>query len=152
MGQLSWFDQRNWSLETAAAKKAVHGIVESGSVQLSSSNIRVNGFAPGITKTSILTSSNVAEKGSEYSIPQNEKQILDKHEGFFERAGLTAKPEYYYNRLQDAEEMANIGVFLSSPLATSINGQVILADSGKTAAATGEACTGIVPPMRPLKL
>jgi NAD(P)-dependent dehydrogenase (short-subunit alcohol dehydrogenase family) len=99
-----------------------------------------------------LTSSRIAEKGSEYTIPEDEKQILHNHEGFFERAGLIAKPEYYYNRLQDAEEMANVGVFLSSPLATSINGHVILADSGKTAAATGEGCTGIVPPIKPLNL
>lgn len=126
--------------------------MQAGSVQLSSSNIRINGFAPGFTKTSILTSSKAAEKGSEYSIPEDQKQILDNHEGFFERAGLMEKPEYYYNRLQDAEEMANVGVFLSSSLATSINGHVILADSGKTAAATGEGCTGIVQPMKPLKL
>jgi hypothetical protein len=112
----------------------------------------VNGFAPGFTKTSILTSSKDAEKGSEYTIPQDKKQILNNHESFFERAGLMSKPEYYYNRLQGAEEMATIGVFLSSPLATSINGHVILADSGKTAAATGEACTGVVHPIKPLKL
>lgn len=125
--------------------------MESGSVQLSASNIRVNGFAPGFTKTSILTSSKVAEKGREYSIVEDRKQIQKNHEGFFEQAGLMTKCEYYYNRLQEAEEMANVGVFLASPLASSINGQVILADSGKTAAATGEGCTGIVPPMKPLQ-
>lgn len=123
----------------------------SGSVQLAASNIRVNGIAPGFTKTSILTSSTSAEKGGQYNIDADAKKIADTHEGFFEAAGLRAAPQYYYNRLQDAEELANLAVFLASDLAVSVNGQTILADSGKTAAATGEGCTGPVPPMQPLE-
>lgn len=48
--------------------------------------------------------------------------------------------------------MAHVGLFLASDLAKSINGQVILADSGKTAAAIGEGCTGPVYPITPLEL
>ncbi|RHZ50530.1 hypothetical protein CDV55_101651 [Aspergillus turcosus] len=135
-----------------AAKKAVNALVESGSVQLSASNIRVNGFAPGFTRTSILTSSQNAEKGSEYGLKETAKEIQSNHEWFFERAGLRENRQYYYNRLQEAEEMAYLGVFLASDLASSINGQTILADSGFTAAATKEACTGPIPPVKPLEL
>jgi NAD(P)-dependent dehydrogenase (short-subunit alcohol dehydrogenase family) len=126
--------------------------VESGSVQLSSSNIRVNGMAPGFTRTSILTSSQIAEKGSEYSLQESTEQIQNNHERFFKQAGLLDKPEYYYNRLQEAEELANLGVFLASDLAVAINGQIILADSGFTVAATKEGCTGPIPPVKPLEV
>jgi NAD(P)-dependent dehydrogenase (short-subunit alcohol dehydrogenase family) len=71
---------------------------------------------------------------------------------FFERAGLLKSPEYYYNRLQDPGEIANIQLFLASDLSSSINGQMILADSGKTSAANGEACTGPIPAVKPLDL
>jgi 3-oxoacyl-[acyl-carrier protein] reductase len=124
----------------------------SGSVQLASSNIRINGIAPGFTKTSILTSSSVAEKGAEYKLDQTVDQLKDNHVWFFERAGLLAKPEYYFNRQAEADEMANVAVFLASNLATGINGQVILADSGKVAGATGETTTGPIPPIKPLEL
>ncbi|KAJ5641176.1 hypothetical protein N7490_005176 [Penicillium lividum] len=135
-----------------ATKNAVNGLVQSGSVQLSSSNIRVNGIAPGFTRTSILTSSETAENGSEYNLKQTTKEIQGNHEWFFERAGLRENRQYYYNRLQEAEEIANIGVFLASEASASINGQTILADSGFTAAATKEACTGPVPLVKPLEL
>lgn len=130
----------------------MNSLVESGSVQLSASNIRVNGLAPGFTRTSILTSSQTAEKGSEYGLKQTEKEIQGNHEWFFERAGLRENRQYYYNRLQEADEMAYLGVFLASDLAVAINGQTILADSGFTAAATKEACTGPVPRVKPLQL
>ncbi|KAL4810596.1 hypothetical protein BDV18DRAFT_155208 [Aspergillus unguis] len=135
-----------------AAKGAVNSLVESGSVQLSASNIRVNGLAPGFTRTSILTSSQNAEKGSEYGLKQTQHEIQHNHEWFFQRAGLRENRQYYYNRLQEAEEMAYLGVFLASDLSAAINGQTILADSGFTAAATKEACTGPVPPVKPLEL
>ncbi len=137
-------------LVTASSKAAVNGLVMGASVHLSSSNIRVNGIAPGFTKTSILTSSAVAEKGTEYNLSQTVDELKDNHTWFFERAGLMAKPEYYYNRMQEASEMAHLAVFLASDLASSVNGQVVLADSGKTAAATGEAVTGPILPMTPL--
>ncbi len=137
---------------TAATKIATNGLVMGGSVQLSTSNIRINGVAPGFTQTSILTSSKDAEKGSAYKVDVDEKQIKKNHEWFFERAGLLEQVQYYYNRTADPREIANIGVFLASDLSSAINGQVLLADSGKTAAATGEGCTGPIPPVKPLDL
>ncbi len=139
------------SLDTAVAKTALNGLVSSASAQLSASNIRVNGVAPGFTRSSILTVSKDAEVG-EYKNSQDEQQLKQNHMWFFERAGLLKSPEYYYNRLQDPGEMANIQLFLTSDLSSSINGQMILADSGKTAAAVGEACTGPIPPVKPLDL
>ncbi|RFU29320.1 hypothetical protein B7463_g7002, partial [Scytalidium lignicola] len=134
------------------AKTALHGLVSGASVHLSASNIRVNGVAPGFTKTSILTVSKDAEKGGEYRNDLDQATLKKNHEWFFERAGLLAAPQYYYNRLQDPEEIANIQLFLASELSSSINGQMILADSGKTAAATGEGCTGPIPRVKPLDL
>ncbi len=137
---------------TAVAKTSLHGMISGASVHLSASNIRINGVAPGFTKTSILTVSKDAEKGGEYSNELDQKTLKKNHEWFFERAGLLAAPQYYYNRLQEPDEMADIQLFLVSELSSSINGQMILADSGKTAAATGEACTGPIPQIKPLDL
>lgn len=136
----------------ATAKTAVNGMVAGASVQLASSNIRINGVAPGFTKTSILTVSKEAEKGGEYKNDLDQQQLKKNHEWFFERAGLLDAPSYYFNRQAEPEEIANVQVFLASELSSSINGQVILADSGKTAGATGEACTGPIPLVKPLDL
>lgn len=126
-------------------------MISSASVQLSSSNIRVNGVAPGFTKSGILSNSQKAEQG-EYKTIEDAEQLQKNHMWFFERAGLLKAPEYYYNRLQDPDELANVQLFLTSNLSSCINGQMILCDSGKTAAATGEACTGPIPPIKPLNL
>jgi NAD(P)-dependent dehydrogenase (short-subunit alcohol dehydrogenase family) len=133
------------------AKTALHGMISGASVHLSSSNIRVNGVAPGFTKSGILSNSQKAEQG-EYKNDEDAEQLQKNHMWFFERAGLLKAPEYYYNRLQDPDEVANVQLFLTSNLSSCINGQMILCDSGKTAAATGEACTGPIPPVKPLDL
>ncbi|KAH8654825.1 hypothetical protein BGZ61DRAFT_486883 [Ilyonectria robusta] len=139
-------------LAYTAVKNACNGIVESGSVQLASSNIRVNGIAPGVTKSSILTSSTLAESGNPYKLEASEDEIAKTHSKFFERGGLYADEHKYYNRAAEPEEIAYIAAFLSSDLAAAINGQILLADSGKTTAATGEAFTGPVPAAPPFKL
>lgn len=126
-------------------------MVSAASVQLSASNIRVNGVAPGFTKTSIIVLSKDAEKG-EYTNSLTVEEVDTKRQWFVERAGLLDASQYYYNRQADAAEIANIQVFLASDEASSINGQMILADSGKTAAAMGEACTGPIPPIHALDL
>lgn len=69
------YSQKCLITSPGAVKVAVNGLVAAGSVQLASSNIRVNGFAPGFTRTSILTSSSISEKGAEYKIKEDEKQI-----------------------------------------------------------------------------
>ena len=131
-------------------KKAVNGLVEGGSVMLSTSGIRVNGMAPGFTQSSILTSSKDAEKGQQYDVKATEEEIATNHKKFFERAGLLDATQYYYNRTAAPEELARVGVFLASDLSSAINGTVILADSGRTMAATGEGCTGPIPVITPL--
>jgi len=93
-----------------------------------------------------------AEKGGEYKNELSQAQLKKNHEWFFERAGLLSAQQYYYNRMADPEEIADIQLFLASDLSSSINGHVILADSGKTMAATGEGCTGPIPPVKPLDL
>ncbi|VUC26555.1 unnamed protein product [Clonostachys rosea] len=139
-------------LAYTAVKKACNGIVESGSVQLASSNIRVNGIAPGCTKSSILTSSTMAESGKPYALEASEDEISKIHAKFFERGGLFADPAKYYNRAAEPEEIAHLAAFLSSDLAAAVNGQIILADSGKTTAATGEGFTGPVEAMPPFEV
>ncbi|KAF2768271.1 3-oxoacyl-reductase-like protein [Teratosphaeria nubilosa] len=138
-------------LPYAVAKTALHGMVSSASFQLSASNIRVNGVAPGFTKTSIIVLSQDAEKG-QYTNTLSREEVDTKRQWFVERAGLLKAPQYCYNRQADAAEIANIQVFLASDEAASINGQMILADSGKTAAAMGEACSGPIPPIQALDL
>lgn len=133
-----------------AVKTAVNGLVLSGSVQLASSNIRVNGIAPGFTKSSILTSSSLAEKGKAYEVKATRAEIGATHEKFFEKGGLLKAKDYYFNRAQEPEEIANLAVYLASDMAVCINGVVVLADSGKLAAATGDALTGTIPPVKPL--
>jgi NAD(P)-dependent dehydrogenase (short-subunit alcohol dehydrogenase family) len=132
-----------------AVKKACNGIVESGSVQLASSNIRVNGVAPGCTKSSILTSSTLAEAGKEYRVEASREEVEATHAKFFERGGLFDKGQEhkYYNRTAEPAEIAHVAAFLASDLASAVNGQILLADSGKTAAATGEGFTGPVAAM-----
>jgi NAD(P)-dependent dehydrogenase (short-subunit alcohol dehydrogenase family) len=133
-------------------KNSVRGLVEGASVMLSSSGIRVNSIAPGFTQTSILTSSKDAEKGRQYDVQALEKDIQATHKKFFDQAGLLDATEYYYNRIAAPEELAHVGVFLASDLSSAINGITLLADSGKTVAATGEGCTGPIPPIIPLSL
>lgn len=135
-----------------AVKKATNGIVESGSVQCAASNIRVNGIAPGVTKTSILTSSTLAESGDQYELKASSDEIAKTHAKFAERGRQGEGEQKYYNRTAEPEEIAYVATFLSSDLASAVNGQILLADSGKTVAATGEGFTGPVPAVQPLKL
>lgn len=135
-----------------AVKKACNGLVESGSVQLAASNIRVNGIAPGCTKSSILTSSQLAEAGGEYKTEATKAEMEATHDKFFARGGLFSQKEKFYNRMAEPEEIANLACFLASDLALTVNGHVILADNGKTVAATGEGFTGPVTAVAPLEL
>ena len=133
----------------AAVKTAITALVTSGALQLASSNIRVNAFAPGPTNTSLFTTSSFAERGEGYKISTDQIDIQKKHSAFLAKACPT-DGYYYYNRVAPPEEMARIGVFLASDAGASINGQVILADSGKVCGALGESFTGPIPPVPPL--
>lgn len=130
-------------------------MVASASVQLSHSNIRINAVAPGFTSSSILACADQVEKGGEFKLSQTAEEVevvKKQHAKFILEAGLLANPQYYYNRTQEAEEIANVAVFFASDLAKSVNGQTLLADSGKTAAAMGEGLTGPISPIQPLEL
>ena len=131
----------------ATAKSAMSNMVMSGSVQLSATNVRVNSIAPGFIKSSIISSTQWVAGGGEKSFSKDEAA---KQWASVFRAPETAH-EYYYNRFAEPEEIANIGVFLASDLSASINGQNIVADSGKVVAALGESIMGPVAPLKPLQ-
>ncbi len=101
-------------------------MVAGASVQLAFCNIRINGVAPRFPKASVLTLSNDAEKGAEYRNDQRPEKVQKNHGWFFEQS-LKA-PEYYSNRMADANEIENIQFFLASDLVSSINVHVVLAE------------------------
>jgi NAD(P)-dependent dehydrogenase (short-subunit alcohol dehydrogenase family) len=128
------------------------GLVNAGSVQLSASNIRVNGVAPGATQSSLLTNSQYVIKGDKFHVTSDEKTMKESFAKYISDKGVEAQQQYYYNRVAQPDEIANIGVFLASSLSSAVNGQVIIADSGKTAGALGESYIGAVPAVKPLDL
>ncbi|KAJ5514003.1 hypothetical protein N7463_003555 [Penicillium fimorum] len=75
---------------------------------------------------------------------ENQKQTV-----IYRRFGIGEDQEYYYNRCAALEEIANIAIFLASELALAINGQIVIADNGMSAAASGDTFTGPVPPINP---
>ena len=142
----------SWSCLTySTVKTAAIGLVRSGAVQLASSNIRVNGIAPGITYSSIFSGSEMVEDGATFSVVLGQEEIIKKHEKII-LAGRTKDESYYHERIAFPEEIAEIGLFLVSDASKAINGQVILADSGKTGAALLERQPERVPPIEPLSV
>lgn len=132
----------------ATAKAAVAGMLKSASVQLSASHIRVNSIAPGFVKSSITSTSANTVSGAAFD--ENLKKENAK-EVFETVLGRHTDEKYYYNRMPEPIEIANIGVFLASDLSASVNAQNIVADSGRTAAAFGETIIAAIEPMKPLK-
>ncbi|KAH8721718.1 hypothetical protein BGZ61DRAFT_346890, partial [Ilyonectria robusta] len=133
----------------STAKAAACNMVKSASVQLSSTHVRVNAIAPGFIKTSINATSKWTTDGDapdEKLSKEEAMKIFDTVMG-----GQASDDRYYYNRIPGPEEIASIGVFLASDLSASINGQNIVADSGKTVAALGETVIGPIAPMKPFK-
>lgn len=122
-------------------------MVRYGSVQLSATNVRVNAVAPGFVRTSITaTTRNVLAGRGDTSRPSKDEALKAFQTDMGQYVGGS---KYYYERVSEPEEIANIGVFLASDLSASINGQNIVADSGRSAAAFGESILGPVPPMLP---
>jgi len=138
----SWAD-----LTYSTAKCAAVALVRSGAVYLSSSNIRVNGIAPGSTRSSLFMTSAEAEKGEPYSLSIAKDEILAD----YEKRKQGVERVLYHDRISDPDEMAELGVFLVSKASKAINGQVILADNGKTGAALVHNL-GEIPPVLPLKV
>ncbi|KAJ3460203.1 hypothetical protein MRS44_011070 [Fusarium solani] len=132
----------------STAKAAVAGMLKSASVQLSASHIRVNSIAPGFVKSSIAVTSANTVSGTAFDEKLNEENAKEVFDSVL---GRHAEEKYYYNRIPEPIEIANIGVFLASDLSASVNAQNIVADSGKTAAAFGETIIAPVKPMKPLE-
>ncbi|KAK2610052.1 hypothetical protein N8I77_003511 [Diaporthe amygdali] len=122
-------------------------MVKYGSVQLSASNVRVNAVAPGFVRTSITATTRNVLAGSFDTSKLSEEEALSSFKS--DLGDLIEGSQYYYQRVAEPEEIANIGVFLASHLSASINGQNIVADSGKTVAALGETVIGPISPMVP---
>jgi len=136
----------------STAKSAAFGLIHAGAVNLSASNIRINGIAPGATQTSLLANSAHIVKGEKFNVTMTEKEGKDEFQKYIDVRGVEAEPQYYYNRLSQPEEIAHIAIFLASDLATAINGHVLYADKGKTQGALGESYIGPVPTVEPLDL
>ncbi|KAJ5978717.1 hypothetical protein N7501_002059 [Penicillium viridicatum] len=105
-----------------AAKNGCNGLVRSGAVKLSSSN----------------TPSRLTEEGVEYQLEKTAEEIQNESDTIYQRFGLAGDQRYYYNCSAAPEEIANVDVFLASYLAMAINGEGIVADSGKSVAASGD--------------
>lgn len=119
-------------------------MVRPGAVQLSASHIRVNSIAPGFVRTSIVATSASTFSGRAFDEKLDTEGIKD---AFNNTMGRYEGAKYYYERIPEPIEIANIGVFLVSHLGASINGQNIVADGGKTVAAFGDR---IIAPIKPL--
>ncbi|KJZ71234.1 hypothetical protein HIM_09377 [Hirsutella minnesotensis 3608] len=131
------------------SKAAVSGMVQCASVQLSANFVRVNAMEPGFVKTSIMATSMAALEGEPGQIKSPSEEEVRRVQEASARPDLTSSP-YYYARMSEPDEMARIGVFLASDLSAAINGQRILADCGKVAAAFGESVIGPIQPLERL--
>lgn len=131
----------------ATAKAATSAMVRYGSVQLSATNVRVNAVAPGFVRTSIMATTRNVLAGSGDTSKLSKEEAMNSFDS--DLGDLVEGSKYYYQRVAEPEEIANIGVFLASHLSASINGQNIVADSGKTVAALGETVIGPISPMLP---
>lgn len=136
----------------ASAKSTAIGLVRSGAVNLSASNIRVNGFSPGVTQTAIFANSDNAETAKEFVAEGTEEEMRESYRAFAATKGLdlNAKAAYYYHRVSQPDEMADIGLFLASDLSTSVNGHIIDADNGATVCGLASSYLGPVPALDPM--
>ncbi len=98
-----------------ASKHAIAGLVKSLSLEFARQGLRVNGIAPAAIETPFLYS---AFEGAQVS----------KSEGL-----QTAAESLPLGRLPTVEEFAATAVFLSTPGAASITGQLITLDAGASA-------------------
>lgn len=96
------------SAEYGAAKAAVINLTKTAAKELGPSNVTVNAIAPGMVGT-----------------PVNLK-LKEKASPFIEKA-IEGTPT---GRMTRPEEIAELALFLSSPAAANINGQVICVDGG----------------------
>lgn len=99
----------NEHVHYSAAKSGVVGLVRGLAVELAASGVRVNGIAPGFIRTAQALS-------EEHSVGP---------------AGLEKAADYIpLGRVGEADDIADVAVFLGSKAARYITGQVITVDGG----------------------
>ena len=110
-GVQGWVDHVPYS----AAKGGVVGLVRGLAAEVAADGIRVNGIAPGLVRSAQTL---------------NARHSLGK-------AGLAkAARTIPLGRVGEPEDIADVAVFLASDKARYITGQLIVADGGRTVAAT----------------
>ena len=97
----------------SATKHAVIGLSKSAAVQYAGDGVRVNVISPGGTDTEML------------------RDLYGSQQALDARARRTPLQQ----RLAGADEMANVAVWLASPLSSYLTGQALIVDGGVTAAA-----------------
>lgn len=132
----------------ATAKAAVAHLVQCASVQLAATNIRVNAIAPGLVRTSLFYTSSPQGDVNDHVLFSKD-DALRRYDAVAARLQQSGR-QYYYNRAAEPVEIANIGVFLASDAAASINGQTIVADSGRIAGGFAEKFLEPVATLKPL--
>lgn len=121
-------------------------------MHLAGSNVRVNGVAPGVTQTAIFANSDQSENKVVFHEKADESEAKDSYKQFLATKGLDADaiPEYSHLRTIQPDEIAQVGVFLASELSSAINGQVVTADNGRSAAFAAPYHIGPLPAIKPL--
>ncbi|PHH87323.1 hypothetical protein CDD83_9032 [Cordyceps sp. RAO-2017] len=137
----------------SAAKGAVGRMIRPACVQLAANHVRVNAMAPGIVQTSLMATTKAlaaqAGGGGQYDMRQVNDEVRAQPPEEWQQLA-PAEPRYAYTRLIQPDEIAHLGVFLASDLASAVNGQEIVADCGRTLGAFGETVTGPIAPLQPL--